>query len=185
WPVWTTMTFDLSQYAGEDVLLGFRYMTDLGHLEQGWYLDNVTINGATIPNQAFEQLNPPTLTAIETITVYTMSPGTQTTLIFSWNTSNTRSGCYSISAAASVVRGENETMDNIFVNGPVEIKMNPDMDDDGDVDIFDVVVVTSIYGCQEGEPCWNPRADLVEDGIINIYDVVYIASNYGQTIITP
>jgi len=185
WPVWTTMTFDLSQYAGEDVLLGFRYMTDLGHLEQGWYLDNVTINGAKIPNQAFEQLSPSTSIAIETITVYNMSPGTQTTLIFSWNTSNTRSGYYSISAAASVVRGENETMDNIFVNGPVEIKMNPDMDDDGDVDIFDVVVVTSIYGCREGELRWNPRADLVEDGIINIYDVVYIASNYGQTITTP
>ena len=61
-----------------------------------------------------------------------------------------------------------------------------DFDDDGDVDIFDVVKVTSLYGCREGEPCWNPRVDVVEDGIINIFDVTLVSSYYGQQIpLTP
>ena len=180
WPAWAPMTFNLSQYAGEDVLLGFRYMTDTGDPETGWYMDNITINGVIIPNQTFEQFNPSTTIAIETIAVLNMFPGTQTTIIFSWNTSNTLSGHYSISAVASVVIGENNTRNNNYVNGPIEIKMNPDLDGDGDVDIFDVVIVTSLYGCREGEPCWNPRADSIEDGIIDIYDVVFVVSYYGK-----
>ncbi|MBW5448593.1 peptidase M6 [Cohnella sp. CFH 77786] len=45
---WTTETFDLSAYAGKKVLLGFRYMTDWGFTESGWYLSNLRLNGVTI-----------------------------------------------------------------------------------------------------------------------------------------
>lgn len=46
---WTNQTFDLSAYAGQDILLGFRYVTDWASLgnghdaRTGWYLDNVTV----------------------------------------------------------------------------------------------------------------------------------------------
>jgi PKD repeat protein len=127
-----------------------------------------------------EELNSSAVTGIETIAVPNLAPGSQTTIIFAWNTSNTISGHYFIKAVASGVSGESNTGNNSFVSGLVEIKKNPDLDGDGDVDIFDVVIVTSLYGCQEGEPCWNPRADTVEDGIINIFDVTFVTSYYGK-----
>ncbi|MBD0378834.1 choice-of-anchor J domain-containing protein [Paenibacillus sedimenti] len=45
---WKTETFDLSQYSGQKVLLGFRYMTDWGTTESGWYISNLKLNGSTI-----------------------------------------------------------------------------------------------------------------------------------------
>ncbi|MFC5648754.1 choice-of-anchor J domain-containing protein [Paenibacillus solisilvae] len=45
---WKTETFDLRPYAGQRILLGFRYMTDWGFNESGWYLSNLQLNGNTI-----------------------------------------------------------------------------------------------------------------------------------------
>ncbi|WP_336788915.1 choice-of-anchor J domain-containing protein [Paenibacillus sp. MMO-177] len=45
---WKTETFDLSAYAGKKVLLGFRYLTDWGYNEAGWYLSNLKLNGTII-----------------------------------------------------------------------------------------------------------------------------------------
>ncbi|TFE25987.1 immune inhibitor A domain-containing protein [Cohnella luojiensis] len=45
---WKTETFDLTAYAGQKVLLGFRYLTDWGFTESGWYLSNLKLNDATI-----------------------------------------------------------------------------------------------------------------------------------------
>jgi immune inhibitor A len=45
---WKTETFDLKAYAGQKVLLGFRYLTDWGYTDSGWYLSNLKLNNATI-----------------------------------------------------------------------------------------------------------------------------------------
>jgi immune inhibitor A len=45
---WKTEKFDLSAYAGKKVLLGFRYLTDWGFNESGWYLSNLRLNDVTI-----------------------------------------------------------------------------------------------------------------------------------------
>jgi hypothetical protein len=184
WPNWRTMTFNLSDYAGESALLGFRYMTDVGYLGDGWFLYNVAINGVVLPNSNFETFNPNPLIPLQTLTVENMSPGSQNILVFTWNASTIPAARYSLSAMAEILVGETDTSDNVCFGGVVEVLMYPDIDGDGDVDIFDVVRVGGIYGCQEGEPCWNPRADLVEDGIINIFDVVAVASQYNA-ILTP
>jgi hypothetical protein len=47
---WVSMDFDLSDYAGQSILLGFRYMTDWGYQDPGWWIDNVAINGDIIDN---------------------------------------------------------------------------------------------------------------------------------------
>lgn len=40
---WVKETFDLSQYAGQKILISFRYMTDWGTTEEGWFVDNIEI----------------------------------------------------------------------------------------------------------------------------------------------
>jgi len=47
-PVWVNETFDLSTYAGQTVLLSFRYVTDPGVEGAGWWIDNVTLGEARI-----------------------------------------------------------------------------------------------------------------------------------------
>jgi len=48
WPSWTTMTFNLSAYAGETVLIGFRYMTDWAVLYEGWYIASASVSGVEL-----------------------------------------------------------------------------------------------------------------------------------------
>ena len=47
-PAFATQTFDLSAYAGKTVLLGFRYVSDGGTNDGGWYIDDVAVGGTTI-----------------------------------------------------------------------------------------------------------------------------------------
>jgi hypothetical protein len=42
------MSFDLSPYAGQDILAAFRYVTDWSFFEPGWWIDNVMVDGTLI-----------------------------------------------------------------------------------------------------------------------------------------
>ena len=42
---WITMEFDLDAYAGETVMIGFRYMTDWGTVYEGWYISEASVSG--------------------------------------------------------------------------------------------------------------------------------------------
>jgi hypothetical protein len=45
---WVNMSFDLSAYAGQDILVAFRYVTDWATVNDGWYVDNVQVDGQLI-----------------------------------------------------------------------------------------------------------------------------------------
>jgi hypothetical protein len=49
---WVSMSFDLSAYAGQKILVAFRYVTDWATTEAGWFIDNVSVNGALISDGA-------------------------------------------------------------------------------------------------------------------------------------
>jgi hypothetical protein len=58
-------SFDLSAYAGKNVLLSFRYMSDGGVSLPGWWIDNVKVGGSLISDgndlgdwQSLTQVNP-------------------------------------------------------------------------------------------------------------------------------
>lgn len=62
-----------------------------------------------------------------------------------------------------------------------------DVNDDGIVNIQDVVIAALAFGSSVGEPNslgepYNPDADLNNDGIINIIDLVIIGVNFGNTV---
>jgi hypothetical protein len=43
-----TLHYDLSAYAGQDILIGFRYVTDWATVEAGWFIDNVYVDDTLI-----------------------------------------------------------------------------------------------------------------------------------------
>lgn len=45
---WVEESFDLSKYAGQKVLVAFRYMTDWGFNEEGWYVSNLKLNSQLV-----------------------------------------------------------------------------------------------------------------------------------------
>lgn len=60
---WKTETADLSAYAGKNVLIGFRYVTDSGVNEAGFWVRNIAVGGTAIPStlagwQTISQVNP-------------------------------------------------------------------------------------------------------------------------------
>jgi hypothetical protein len=47
-PTWVNESFDLSDYAGKTVLVSFRYWTDAGVVEDGWWIDDVMVGDTTL-----------------------------------------------------------------------------------------------------------------------------------------
>jgi len=56
-----------------------------------------------------------------------------------------------------------------------------DLNNDGVVDIYDIVTIAEAFGSVPGDPNWNSIADLVQDEVIDIFDVVLLAKNFGRT----
>jgi hypothetical protein len=84
-------------------------------------------------------------------------------------------------AEASQVPYEVNLGNNIFVDSWVKIKMIGDVNGDGVIDILDIVLASTAYASHEGDPNWNPEADVAPPwGVINILDIVTISSRYGQ-----
>lgn len=68
---------------------------------------------------------------------------------------------------------------DFFVLPALIAQLKGDVDVNGVVNIFDIVMVAIHFGqvwCTRG---WNPRADINGDGQINIFDIVAIAVNFG------
>jgi parallel beta-helix repeat protein len=56
---------------------------------------------------------------------------------------------------------------------------NPaDIDCDNDVDIDDLIMVTSLLGLTNSSTGWNATRDVVEDGEIDVYDLVFVAGRF-------
>jgi hypothetical protein len=55
---WTWLTFDLSEYNGKNVWVQFRYMTDWGTTEEGWYISDILVDGNLIDYYEFEPVYP-------------------------------------------------------------------------------------------------------------------------------
>lgn len=55
-----------------------------------------------------------------------------------------------------------------------------DVNNDGIIDILDVVKVAGVYGTIQGEPQFRSESDLNKDGVIDIIDIVMVASCFGS-----
>jgi len=57
---------------------------------------------------------------------------------------------------------------------------SPDFNNDGIIDIFDLVRLAPAFGSVPGVPNWDPYFDLNQDSIIDIFDLVTVAVNFGK-----
>ncbi|MBZ0304151.1 MAG: hypothetical protein K8J31_30730, partial [Anaerolineae bacterium] len=56
-----------------------------------------------------------------------------------------------------------------------------DLDHSGEVDIFDVRLLTHAYGSRASDPLYIARYDLDESGEIDILDLRRLTAQYGKT----
>jgi len=56
-----------------------------------------------------------------------------------------------------------------------------DLNWDGTINIYDIVLAVVAYGSKSGDTHWNPHCDIAEPyGVIDIYDIVMICTSYGE-----
>lgn len=109
-----------------------------------------------------------------------LGPGENQTLVCEWNTAGFEKGNYTLNATIQVVPGEIEVVDNTLTDGTIFITFPGDFDGDKDVDIFDIVRMTGVYGSEQSDPEYDPNSDIEDDGDIDIFDVVIAADHYGE-----
>ena len=104
---------------------------------------------------------------------------TSETIQIVWDTTGWTKGNYTISVNVTQVIGETDLADNLMDDGNIFVTTAGDQDADGDVDIFDIVIIAGAYGTSEGDPGYVPSADIDGDGDVDIFDIVIAAGNYG------
>jgi hypothetical protein len=63
----------------------------------------------------------------------------------------------------------------------VKIKIIGDIDGDGAVGLYDLVLLAQAYHSKVGDPGYNPEADIDNSGKVNLVDLVTLAMSYGKS----
>jgi len=113
---------------------------------------------------------------------------------FIWETSETSSGIYIVSATVAPVPGEVNLGDNSKdAPSTVEIRIVGDVCrmqngvltpvPDGRVDLDDFMVAVGQFGLTylTWDPVWGPQCDVNDDDVVDIDDIMIIALHFGET----
>jgi len=68
-----------------------------------------------------------------------------------------------------------------FSNNEFKLQVTGDVNGDGLVDVYDLILVGIAFGSTPTDPNWNPYADLKSDNIIDIFDLIIVGVNFGKT----
>ena len=103
-------------------------------------------------------------------------------LVFWWNTTGIQY-ChnYTISAKATIMPFEIDTADNLYMDGKVKVRIRGDVNNDGSVDILDLILVSEAFNTQPGDPKYDMYADINRDGFIDVLDMIIVSTNLGTT----
>ena len=119
---------------------------------------------------------------IETKKVISLAAGANTTLTFSWDTTEVSPGLnYTASAEATTVTDEHNTDNNNHIDGTIQVKLSGDVNGDGTVDASDLFVLSKAYGSNNTNLNWNSECDFNKDGVVNASDLLDLTKNYGKT----
>lgn len=110
----------------------------------------------------------------------TLTTNSNATLTFSWNTTETSYGYYTLSANASQVPGEIDITDNSFTDGTVTVTIPGDVNGDRTVNILDAAEISAHWypGPPIGPLGYDSNADINNDGNVNILDSAIVSANW-------
>jgi hypothetical protein len=63
--------------------------------------------------------------------------------------------------------------------GQIEVSCFGDADGNGEVDVLDLLIMTTRLYCEQGEACYNAVYDVDGDGEIRVSDIVAVAASWG------
>jgi len=118
-----------------------------------------------------------TVIQIQTVT---LTYGNSAMLTFTWNTTNSAKGNYTINAYATPVLNETDIADNNLTDGRVSVTIPGDVDGDFDVDLYDATRLFGCYGLSMGEAGFIAECDIDDSGQVFLFDAVILLSHYGQ-----
>lgn len=106
----------------------------------------------------------------------TLASGASETITFLWNTTGLDKSNYPISAYATPVSWETDTLDNNCTDGTALVTVPGDIDGDKKVDGKDIAIIAKYFGSASGYP---PNADITNDGEIDGKDIAIAAKYFG------
>jgi hypothetical protein len=142
---------------------------------------NVTVVNQGLLAETFNVTLYANETEIGKLTGIVLPSGNSVTLTFVWDTTGYLKGPYTLSAVASTVEGETDTLDNTFIDGDVMVTLQGDVDGDGDVDALDLADLSDAYGSTPEKPNWNATCDIDGDNLVDIFDLFNLGKNFGET----
>lgn len=120
-------------------------------------------------------------TAIHTFTNVTLDSGTSTVLTFTWGTAGFAYGNYTLWAYAEPVPSETNVANNNYTcSVPVHIGVPGDINNDGTVDMKDVMNAVYAFNSFPGKSRWSPNADIDGNGRVDLRDILTIVINFNK-----
>jgi len=149
---------------------------------QGYSIDvYVTVENQGSFTETFNTTIYANMTIINTSTSIFLGSGNYTVITFTWNTVGWTKGNYTVSAYIWPVLGETDVSNNNFTGCHIIVTVPGDINGNCDVDIFDIVTITGVYGFEEGDPQYIANCDIDKDRDIDIFDVIIACGNYGES----
>jgi len=147
--------------------------TPAPNVYKGWMVSVtvLVINNGTF-TETFDVTAYCNTTSLGTQTVTDLAPGANTTLIFTWDTTQFAFGTYTIKVD--------------ILNPPatyslnVKVKGMGDVDGSGKVEWGDLGLLGLAYGSTPGALNWNPEADFDASGKVDWADLGILGLNYGR-----
>jgi hypothetical protein len=95
---------------------------------------------------------------------------------------NVSAGPHTVTAShAGYLPGKNDSVQceaGHTTEMPDMMLLGGDADNNGEINLFDLVIVAAVYRSCAGDPNFDPRADINETGCVDIFDLVLVATNY-------
>jgi len=126
---------------------------------------------------------------INTANVVNLTAGSEKSIIFTWDTKGVAPANYTLKGEAALVPFEYNPVNNVYIDGKIQIRLLGDLNGDGKVDILDLAACSLAFGSygpnyvypgSPPHPRWNPDADINQDNKVDILDLATIAVNFGK-----